>query len=47
MIAMRKKKKVAHPLFSLKQSTKRTEQLRFLMSEAERVWEASGSVKNV
>lgn len=47
MIRLRKKKKVAHPLFSLKQSTKTTEQLRFLMSEMKRVWEASGTVKNV
>lgn len=43
MIRLRKKerkKKVAHPLFSLKQSLKSTEQLRFSMSEMKRVWEA-------
>lgn len=42
MIRLRKKekKKVAHPLFSLKQSLKSTEQLRLSMSEMKRVWEA-------
>lgn len=43
----KKKKKVAHPLISLKQNMKSTEQLRFLMSEMKIVWEASGAVKNV
>lgn len=42
-----REKKVAHPLISLKQSMKSTEQLVFLMSEMEIVWEASGTVKNV
>lgn len=42
-----RKKKVAHPLISLKQSMKSTEQLVFLMSEMEIVWEANGTVKNV
>ena len=47
MIRLRKKKKkVAHPHFSLKQSLKSTEQLRFSVSEMKRVWEAS-TVKNV
>lgn len=42
-----RKGKVAHPLISLKQSLRGTEQLRFLMSEMKIVWEASRTVKIV
>lgn len=47
MICFRQKKKVAHPLISLRQRMKSTEQVGFLMSEMKVMSEANSTVKNV